>query len=207
MTNYQLPELRYDYGPGAAHLRQDHGAPPRQAPRGVRQGRQHGAREARRGAREGRLRQDRRAREGAGLPPLGPRPALALLAEPGAQGRRRADGRARRSDRQQDFGGFASFKRQLTDAATTIMGSGWAALVWEPVAGRLLTTQIYDHQSNLTQGGVPHPGARRLGARLLPPVRNRQDRASSRRSGTSGTGRTSPSASRRSSLSTSRWSA
>ena len=54
-----------------------------------------------------------------------------------------------------DFGGFASFKRQLTEAASTIMGSGWGALVWEPLAGRLLTTQIYDHQSNLAQAGVP----------------------------------------------------
>jgi superoxide dismutase, Fe-Mn family len=54
-----------------------------------------------------------------------------------------------------DFGSFASFKRQLTEAASTIMGSGWGAVVWEPLAGRLLTTQIYDHQSNLAQAGVP----------------------------------------------------
>ena len=33
--------------------------------------------------------------------------------------------------------------------------SGWAALVWEPVGKRLLITQIYDHQSNLAQAGVP----------------------------------------------------
>lgn len=54
-----------------------------------------------------------------------------------------------------DFGGFASFRRQLTEVASTIMGSGWAALVWEPVGRRLLITQIYDHQSNLAQAGVP----------------------------------------------------
>jgi Fe-Mn family superoxide dismutase len=54
-----------------------------------------------------------------------------------------------------DFGGFDHFKKQLTQVAATIMGSGWAALVWEPVGGRLLTTQIYDHQSNLSQAGVP----------------------------------------------------
>jgi Fe-Mn family superoxide dismutase len=53
------------------------------------------------------------------------------------------------------FGSFDSFKNQLTQVASTIMGSGWAALVWEPLAGRLLTTQIYDHQSNLAQAGVP----------------------------------------------------
>ena len=35
------------------------------------------------------------------------------------------------------------------------MGSGWAALVWEPPAGRLLTVQIHDHQSQVTQAGVP----------------------------------------------------
>ena len=54
-----------------------------------------------------------------------------------------------------DFGSFARMKRQLTEAASTIMGSGWGGLVWEPLAGKLLTTQIYDHQSNLAQGGVP----------------------------------------------------
>ena len=54
-----------------------------------------------------------------------------------------------------DFGSFEKFKRQLTAVASTIMGSGWAALVWEPLGGRLLTTQIYDHQSNLSQGGIP----------------------------------------------------
>jgi superoxide dismutase, Fe-Mn family len=54
-----------------------------------------------------------------------------------------------------DFGGFEPFKRQLTEAASSIMGSGWAALVWEPLGGRLLTTQIYDHQSNLSQAGIP----------------------------------------------------
>jgi Fe-Mn family superoxide dismutase len=56
---------------------------------------------------------------------------------------------------QRDFGSFAAFKKQLTQVAGTIMGSGWAALVWEPVGQRLLTAQIYDHQSNITQAGVP----------------------------------------------------
>jgi superoxide dismutase, Fe-Mn family len=56
---------------------------------------------------------------------------------------------------ERDFGGFDAFKKQLSEAAATIMGSGWAALVWEPLGGRLLTTQIYDHQSNLSQAGIP----------------------------------------------------
>ncbi|HYK42767.1 MAG TPA: superoxide dismutase [Thermoanaerobaculia bacterium] len=53
------------------------------------------------------------------------------------------------------FGGFDKFQKQMKEVAATIMGSGWAALVWEPLGGRLLTTQIYDHQSNLAQAGVP----------------------------------------------------
>jgi Fe-Mn family superoxide dismutase len=54
-----------------------------------------------------------------------------------------------------DLGGFAMFRRQMSEVAATIMGSGWAALVWEPIGQRLLITQIYDHQSNLAQSGVP----------------------------------------------------
>ena len=54
-----------------------------------------------------------------------------------------------------DFGNFYQFRKQIMNVASTIMGSGWAALVWEPVGKQLLITQIYDHQSNLAQGGVP----------------------------------------------------
>ena len=54
-----------------------------------------------------------------------------------------------------DFGGFDAFKQQLVHAAETITGSGWAALVWDPVIRRLGTTQIHDHQSEVTQGSVP----------------------------------------------------
>jgi Fe-Mn family superoxide dismutase len=56
---------------------------------------------------------------------------------------------------QLDFGSFAGFRSQLINSAMTIMGSGWAALAWEPVAKRLMTTQIHDHQSEITQAGVP----------------------------------------------------
>jgi len=54
-----------------------------------------------------------------------------------------------------DFGSYESFRRQMSSVAGSIMGSGWAALVWEPLGQRLLVTQIYDHQSNLSQSGVP----------------------------------------------------
>jgi Fe-Mn family superoxide dismutase len=55
---------------------------------------------------------------------------------------------------ERDFGGFETFKAQLTEVSATVMGSGWGALVYEPIAQRLLTCQIYDHQSNLSQGGI-----------------------------------------------------
>lgn len=54
-----------------------------------------------------------------------------------------------------DFGSFESFKKQLNATASTIMGSGWAALVYDPVIKRLGTSQIHDHQSDVTQGGIP----------------------------------------------------
>jgi len=56
---------------------------------------------------------------------------------------------------ERDFSGFDTFKKQITQAASTIMGSGWAALVWDPVSRRLGTEQIHDHQSEVTQGSVP----------------------------------------------------
>ena len=54
-----------------------------------------------------------------------------------------------------DFGGFDGFKKQLTQAAATGMGSGWGALVWDSISSRLLTVQIHDHQSNFTVGTTP----------------------------------------------------
>src|SRR5262249_52926757 len=56
---------------------------------------------------------------------------------------------------QRDFGSFERFRDQLTAAASTIMGSGWGALVFDPLTGRLLTCQIYDHESNLSQTSIP----------------------------------------------------
>jgi len=53
------------------------------------------------------------------------------------------------------FGSFAAFKAQLSHAAKGVQGSGWAALAWEPLAGRLIVEQIYDHQGNVGQGSVP----------------------------------------------------
>jgi Fe-Mn family superoxide dismutase len=55
----------------------------------------------------------------------------------------------------ENFDSFERFQKQMKEVAGSIMGSGWAALIWEPVGRRLLTTQIYDHQSNLSQAGIP----------------------------------------------------
>lgn len=54
-----------------------------------------------------------------------------------------------------DFGSFDKFRAQMNETASTIMGSGWAALVWDPISERLMTNQVYDHQSNITQGSMP----------------------------------------------------
>ena len=53
------------------------------------------------------------------------------------------------------LGSYDALRAQLTEAAMGVQGSGWGALAWEPVAGRLTIEQIYDHQSNVGQGSVP----------------------------------------------------
>lgn len=54
-----------------------------------------------------------------------------------------------------DFGSFDAFKNQMIRAAMTTMGSGWAALAWDPASARLLVVQIHDHQSETAQGSLP----------------------------------------------------
>lgn len=53
------------------------------------------------------------------------------------------------------FGSFDACAAQLTQASVTVQGSGWGALAWDPLGGRLLVEQIYDHQTNVGQGSVP----------------------------------------------------
>jgi Fe-Mn family superoxide dismutase len=53
------------------------------------------------------------------------------------------------------FGGFTVFRQQMSEAAATIQGSGWALASWEPVAGRLVLQQVHDHQGDHGQGTVP----------------------------------------------------
>jgi Fe-Mn family superoxide dismutase len=53
------------------------------------------------------------------------------------------------------FGSFEGLSRQLTEAAMHVQGSGWGALGWEPLGGRLVVEQVYDHQGNIGNGTVP----------------------------------------------------
>ena len=55
----------------------------------------------------------------------------------------------------ESFGSFAGFKAQLTKASATTQGSGWGVLAYEPLSGRLVVEQVYDHQGNVGQGSVP----------------------------------------------------
>ena len=53
------------------------------------------------------------------------------------------------------FGGLAPFRAQMTEAAASIQGSGWALASWEPTAGRIVVQQVHDHQGDHGQGTVP----------------------------------------------------
>jgi superoxide dismutase, Fe-Mn family len=53
------------------------------------------------------------------------------------------------------FGNFDRFRRHLTAATVTVQGVGWGALAWEPMGGRLVVEQIYDHQGNIGQAATP----------------------------------------------------
>lgn len=53
------------------------------------------------------------------------------------------------------FGSFKRLKGQLSEAAMNVQGSGWAALGWEPLGGRLVVEQVYDHQGNVGNGTLP----------------------------------------------------
>jgi Fe-Mn family superoxide dismutase len=54
-----------------------------------------------------------------------------------------------------DFGSFDGFMNQLSNATNSVQGSGWGALAYEPVGGKLVVQQIYDHQGNVAVGSVP----------------------------------------------------
>ncbi|RFS87189.1 superoxide dismutase [Actinomadura spongiicola] len=53
------------------------------------------------------------------------------------------------------FGSFEAFQKQLTTATSTVQGSGWGVLAWEPLGGRLVVEQIYDHHGNVGMNTTP----------------------------------------------------
>jgi len=54
-----------------------------------------------------------------------------------------------------DFGSFTALRDRLSSAVTSLQGSGWGALCWEPMAGRLIVQQIHDHQDQHAIGSLP----------------------------------------------------
>ncbi|MBP2472639.1 Fe-Mn family superoxide dismutase [Crossiella equi] len=55
----------------------------------------------------------------------------------------------------QDFGSFDKLRAQLNAVSTTIQGSGWGVLAWDPIGQRLITQQLKDHHSNLSIATTP----------------------------------------------------
>lgn len=56
---------------------------------------------------------------------------------------------------QRDFGSFDKFSWQFQSAAKTVEASGWAWLVFEPIAGQLTVLQVENQQKLLMTGVVP----------------------------------------------------
>ncbi len=53
------------------------------------------------------------------------------------------------------FGSFEAFSKRLSTATTGVQGSGWGVLGYEPVSGKLIIEQIYDHHGNVGVGSTP----------------------------------------------------
>ncbi len=64
-------------------------------------------------------------------------------------------GGALRREIDEAFDGFTSFRALFSHTATTVQGSGWAVLAWEPIAQRLVVQQLLTHQDNHLLGAVP----------------------------------------------------
>jgi len=53
------------------------------------------------------------------------------------------------------FGSFEAFSKRLSTATTGVQGSGWGVLGYEPVSGRLIIEQLYDHHGNVGVASTP----------------------------------------------------
>lgn len=54
-----------------------------------------------------------------------------------------------------DCGSFSSLEAELSAAARTVAGSGWAVLAYEPFGGKLLVLQIEKHENQVFMGSIP----------------------------------------------------
>jgi Fe-Mn family superoxide dismutase len=52
------------------------------------------------------------------------------------------------------FGSFDAYSERFKAAMTTVQGSGWALLVWEPISGALQILQGMNHENALTPGAT-----------------------------------------------------
>ena len=53
------------------------------------------------------------------------------------------------------FGSFDKFVGHFSAAATSLQGSGWAVLSWDPVGKQLIIQQLFDQQGNTALGTIP----------------------------------------------------
>ena len=53
------------------------------------------------------------------------------------------------------FGSFAAFKAHFSQVTTTVQGSGWGLLTYEPLGDRLIVEQLEVHHESTVLGGVP----------------------------------------------------
>jgi Fe-Mn family superoxide dismutase len=53
------------------------------------------------------------------------------------------------------FGSIDKYLERFTAALTTIQGSGWAMLMWEPIAQQLQIVQVQNHDGALLMGATP----------------------------------------------------
>jgi Fe-Mn family superoxide dismutase len=54
-----------------------------------------------------------------------------------------------------DFGSLDAMRKQMSECALSLQGSGWASVAWEPLGQRLVIEQVYDHQGNTGIATVP----------------------------------------------------
>jgi superoxide dismutase, Fe-Mn family len=53
------------------------------------------------------------------------------------------------------FDGFDQFRATFTNVLTSVQGSGWGILAWEPTGRRLIVQQLGTHHDNHVLGAVP----------------------------------------------------